>query len=156
MGSLDNAFTEEEMIAFDRRVRHLLDITDDIEYMCEPKMDGVAVSIRYEKGCLIHAATRGDGETGEDITQNIRTIKMVPLQLRGKTYPSLLEVRGEVYMPKEKFTQFNVKAEAKGEKIFINPRNAAAGSLRQLDPKNHTIQTAFNVFLRNRQQVKCF
>ncbi|MCD6038816.1 MAG: ligA [Gammaproteobacteria bacterium] len=135
MGSLDNAFTENDIIAFDQRVRSRLNLQDEIVYMCEPKMDGVAVSIRYEKGRLIRAATRGDGETGEDITQNIRTIKTVPLRLRGKGYPSILEVRGEVYMSKKGFDLLNKKAEEKGEKIFINPRNAAAGSVRQLDPK---------------------
>lgn len=134
MGSLENAFSEEEMSAFDRRIKNLLDITNDIEYVCEPKMDGVAVSIRYEEGRLVRAATRGDGETGEDVTQNIRTIKMIPLHLRGKHYPKILEVRGEVYMSKKGFDEFNAKASAQGEKIFINPRNAAAGSLRQLDP----------------------
>ncbi len=133
MGSLDNAFSEEEMLAFDRRVRQLLDTTDEMEYVCEPKMDGVAVSIRYENGLLVRAATRGDGETGEDITQNIRTIKMVPLRLRGSSIPNIVEVRGEVYLPKKGFAELNARSEARCEKIFINPRNAAAGSLRQLD-----------------------
>lgn len=133
MGSLDNAFSEEDMLAFDKRIHQLLHTTDEIEYVCEPKMDGVAVSIRYENGRLVRAATRGDGETGEDITQNIRTIKMVPLRLRGNSIPKIVEVRGEVYMPKKGFSAFNTRAEARGEKIFINPRNAAAGSLRQLD-----------------------
>lgn len=134
MGSLDNAFSDEDMIAFDKRIHNLLDKTDEIDYVCEPKMDGVAVSVRYENGILVRAATRGDGETGEDVTQNIRTIKMIPLQLRGKHYPEVLEVRGEVYMTKKGFAALNAKASATGEKVFVNPRNAAAGSLRQLDP----------------------
>jgi len=134
MGSLENAFTEDDIIAFDQRVRHILSVTNEIEYVCEPKMDGVAVSVCYQHGCLVRAATRGDGETGEDITQNIRTLRMVPLRLRGTNYPQMLEVRGEVYMPKKGFAELNRRAEAKGEKIFVNPRNAAAGSVRQLDP----------------------
>ncbi len=133
MGSLDNAFSEEEMLAFDKRVHTLLGSNQEIDYVCEPKMDGVAVSIRYENGRLVRAATRGDGETGEDITQNIRTIKMIPLSLRGKQIPKVLEVRGEVYISKKGFDELNARASAQGEKIFINPRNAAAGSLRQLD-----------------------
>lgn len=135
MGSLDNAFDEEEMRAFEKRIHHLLNTTEPLDYVCEPKMDGVAVSIRYEKGYLVQAATRGDGETGEDITQNIRTIKMIPLRLRGKNFPHILEVRGEVYMSKKGFTELNERANARGEKVFVNPRNAAAGSLRQLDPR---------------------
>ncbi len=133
MLSLDNAFDEEDIIAFDQRVRDRLHAQDEIEYACEPKMDGLAVSIRYENGILVQASTRGDGETGEDITQNIRTIRTVPLKLQGKHIPSVLEVRGEVYMPKKGFTDFNAEAFKKGEKMFVNPRNAAAGSLRQLD-----------------------
>jgi len=133
MGSLDNAFSKEEMQAFEKRIQTLLHHTENIEYVCEPKMDGVAVSIRYEKGYLVRAATRGDGETGEDVTQNIRTIKMVPLKLRGNHFPTILEVRGEVYMTKKGFAELNERAIAQGEKIFVNPRNAAAGSLRQLD-----------------------
>lgn len=135
MLSLENGFTEEAILAFDERVHERLAVTHEIEYVCEPKMDGLAVSIRYENGVLVRAATRGDGETGEDITQNIRTIQMIPLVLRGNDFPSTLEVRGEVYMPKKGFTAMNASAKGKGEKIFVNPRNAAAGSLRQLDPK---------------------
>ncbi len=135
MLSLENAFTEEDVIAFNHRVQERLDRVQDIEYNCEPKLDGLAVSLRYEHGLLVRAATRGDGATGEDITENIRTIKMVPLRLQGKEYPPILEVRGEVYMPKAGFIALNKKAEIKGEKIFANPRNAAAGSLRQLNPR---------------------
>lgn len=135
MLSLENAFTDEDVLAFDRRIHERLDILEPIEYTCEPKLDGLAVTLIYEKGLLIRAATRGDGETGEDITENIRTIPSVPLHLRGDDYPELLEVRGEVYMPKKGFLELNARAEKKGEKIFVNPRNAAAGSLRQLDSR---------------------
>lgn len=135
MLSLENAFTKEDVIAFNQRIRDRLNITHEIEYACEPKLDGLAVTIYYEKGRLIRAATRGDGETGEDITENIRTISMIPLHLRGDDYPQMLEVRGEVYMSKKGFEELNARAEKKGEKIFVNPRNAAAGSLRQLDPR---------------------
>ncbi len=135
MLSLDNGFSVEEIYAFDQRIHDRLKNNDLIEYMCEPKMDGLAVSIRYEKGRLVKAATRGDGQTGEDITQNIRTIASVPLVLRGKNYPDVLEVRGEVYLSKKKFEELNERASQSGEKIFANPRNAAAGSVRQLDPR---------------------
>ncbi len=135
MLSLENAFTDEDVLAFDRRVHERLHVSHAIEYTCEPKLDGLAVTIIYEKGRLIRAATRGDGSTGEDITENIRTISSVPLHLRGQDYPDLIEIRGEVYMPKKGFIELNARAEEKGEKIFVNPRNAAAGSLRQLDPR---------------------
>jgi len=135
MLSLENGFSEEEVIAFDERIHDRLKITEPLDYVCEPKLDGLAVSIRYEKGVLVRAATRGDGETGEDITDNSRTIAMIPLRLQGAHYPDVLEVRGEVYMPKKGFEKLNADAEKKGEKIFVNPRNAAAGSLRQLDPR---------------------
>lgn len=135
MLSLDNAFMDEDVIAFDKRVRERLNAHHKIEYVCEPKLDGLAVSLRYEQGRLVTAATRGDGETGEDITENIRTIEMVPLHLRGENYPDILEVRAEVYMPKSGFEELNKRAMEKGEKVFVNPRNAAAGSLRQLDPR---------------------
>ncbi|HLB57551.1 MAG TPA: NAD-dependent DNA ligase LigA, partial [Gammaproteobacteria bacterium] len=134
MLSLENAFTTEEVLAFDERVKERLDVTQ-MEYVCEPKLDGVAVSLRYENGFFIRAATRGDGETGEDITENIRTIQSVPLRLRGKNHPDVLEVRGEVYMPKKGFLALNARSQKNDEKIFVNPRNAAAGSLRQLDPR---------------------
>lgn len=135
MLSLENAFTDEDVIAFDKRIQDRLGTSTPIEYACEPKLDGLAVSIRYENGLLMQASTRGDGSTGEDITQNIRTIRMIPLHLHGKDFPRVLEVRGEVYMSKAGFNELNARAEAKGEKIFVNPRNAAAGSLRQLDPR---------------------
>lgn len=134
MLSLENAFSDEDLIDFNHRIGERLGINHPIEYVCEPKLDGLAVSIRYEKGVLVSAATRGDGETGEDITQNIRTIQMIPLRLQGDDFPSILEVRGEVYMPKKGFIELNERAKQSGDKIFVNPRNAAAGSLRQLDP----------------------
>jgi len=135
MLSLENAFTEEDVAAFDQRIHDRLRLNEEIEYVCEPKMDGLAVSLRYEKGFLVTAATRGDGERGEDITVNMRTITMLPLKLRGDSYPDVLEVRGEVFMPKKSFAELNERSEKLGEKVFQNPRNAAAGSLRQLDPK---------------------
>jgi DNA ligase (NAD+) len=135
MLSLENAFDEDEVEAFDKRIKQKLETHKDIEYVCEPKLDGVAVSMLYENGILIQGATRGDGFTGENVTQNLRTIPTVPLHLRGKDVPKILEIRGEVYMPKKGFTALNKEAEKKGTKVFANPRNAAAGSLRQLDPK---------------------
>lgn len=134
MLSLDNAFSEDELRDFDRRIRDRLKSEEAIEYVCEPKLDGLAVSLHYEKGILLRAATRGDGYTGEDITENIRTIPSVPLRLRGESVPELVEVRGEVYMPKAGFEKLNQTLSAKGEKTFVNPRNAAAGSLRQKKP----------------------
>lgn len=131
MLSLDNAFSDEEMRDFDRRVRERLGTDDDVEYVCEPKLDGLAVSLHYENGSLTVAATRGDGYSGEDITANIRTIRSVPLTLRGERVPAMVEVRGEVYMPKDGFEQLNRRLAEQGEKTFVNPRNAAAGSLRQ-------------------------
>ena len=131
MLSLDNAFSEDELRDFDRRVRDRLGADGAIEYVCEPKLDGLAVSLHYENGTLTRAATRGDGYTGEDITANIRTIPSVPLKLRGSGYPDLVEVRGEVYMPRAGFEKLNERLAEQGEKTFVNPRNAAAGSLRQ-------------------------
>lgn len=131
MLSLDNAFSEEELTDFDRRVRERLTIEGAVCYVCEPKLDGLAVSLHYESGVLVRAATRGDGYTGEDITANIRTIRSVPLTLRGAGIPALVEVRGEVYMPKAGFERLNKTLTERGEKTFVNPRNAAAGSLRQ-------------------------
>lgn len=135
MLSLDNAFSVEDVEAFDRRVRERLGGVDAVDYACEPKLDGLAVSVTYQDGVLVQAATRGDGTVGEDVTHNIRTIKSVPLRLRGDDWPKLLDVRGEVFMPVAGFQRFNRAAEARGEKTFVNPRNAAAGSLRQLDPR---------------------
>lgn len=135
MLSLDNAFQAEDVQAFNKRICQRLATDQPIIYVCEPKIDGVAVSLRYEQGRLVRGATRGDGLVGEDITQNIRTIHSIPLQLRGEDYPAVLEVRGEAYMPVSDFEAYNQKAQALGEKTFMNPRNATAGSLRQLDAK---------------------
>lgn len=135
MLSLDNAFADEEVEDFDRRVRDRLEIEEPVEYAVEPKLDGAAISLTYERGVLVRAATRGDGKTGEDVTHNARTIASIPLRLRGDGFPELLEVRGEVYMPRAGFEAFNERARNTGEKTFANPRNAAAGSLRQLDPR---------------------
>ncbi len=135
MLSLDNAFSEEELENFDRRVRERLELDDEISYAAEPKLDGAAVSLVYEDGQLIRGATRGDGSVGEDITHNVRTISTIPLRLQGSDYPDVLEVRGEIYMPREGFDRLNRKARESESKTFANPRNAAAGSLRQLDPR---------------------
>lgn len=148
MLSLANAFDDQEVVAFDQRVRQRLAIEqaeEAIEYVCETKLDGVAISLVYENGRLLSAATRGDGFTGEDVTQNIRTISAVPLQLRSKTIPKLLEVRGEVYLAKSEFDKLNARAKEMGQKIFVNPRNAAAGSLRQLDSRI-TAQRALKIY----------
>ena len=135
MLSLDNAFSEQDVRDFDRRIRERLGQNDAIRYAAEPKLDGLAVSALYENGTFVRGATRGDGETGEDITQNLRTINALPLKLRDGKAPRLLEVRGEVFMPLAGFKRFNEEAAARGEKTLVNPRNAAAGSLRQLDPR---------------------
>ena len=135
MLSLDNAFSDAELQDFERKVKDRLNQTADIEYVCEPKLDGAAVSILYRDGVLVYGATRGDGNIGEDITANVRTIKSVPLKLQGHNIPHLLEVRGEIYLPKVGFDALNEAARAVGGKTFVNPRNAAAGSLRQLDSK---------------------
>jgi len=132
MLSLDNAFAEQEVLDFDRRVRERLDV-EQVAYSVEPKIDGLAISVRFEQGRLVLAATRGDGTRGEDVTANVRAIQSVPLVLRGNA-PAVLEVRGEVFMTRRSFDQLNRRAAEKGEKTFVNPRNAAAGSLRQLDP----------------------
>ncbi|MFU8821983.1 MAG: NAD-dependent DNA ligase LigA, partial [Gammaproteobacteria bacterium] len=135
MLSLDNAFSAEELVAFDRRIRDRLKSDEPIDYSAETKLDGVAVSLLYERGRLVRGATRGDGQTGEDITHNVRTIDAVPLKLRGGRSPARLEVRGEVYMPKAGFAALNARLAEEGAKTFVNPRNAAAGTLRQLDPR---------------------
>ena len=135
MLSLDNAFRDEDLAVFDKRLRARLDDDSVIKYACEPKLDGAAVSLLYQDGLLVRGATRGDGSTGEDITSNVRTIGSIPLKLIGTGYPSTLEVRGEIYMPLKGFDLLNEAALASGEKPFVNPRNAAAGSLRQLDPQ---------------------
>jgi DNA ligase (NAD+) len=134
MLSLNNCFSDEELADFDRRICETLGV-EAVDYVAEPKLDGLAVSLVYEKGHLARAATRGDGSEGEDITANIRTLRAVPLKLRGTGWPGTLDVRGEVYMSKAGFERMNAEAAARGEKTFVNPRNAAAGSLRQLDPR---------------------
>src|ERR1700761_6005724 len=134
MLSLGNAFEPVEVEEFDRRIRERLE-TSEVEYTAEPKLDGLAISLRYEDGRLVRGATRGDGSTGEDVTQNVRTLKSIPLQLVGKGWPKVLEVRGEVFMPKKGFQELNRRLAAMGEKTYVNPRNTAAGSLRQLDPR---------------------
>lgn len=135
MLSLDNAFSDEELDTFKKRMDDRL-ISDNINaFCCEPKLDGLAVSLLYENGVLVQAATRGDGATGENITENVRTISAIPLRLQGEGYPTRIEVRGEVFMPKEGFDKLNEEALKKGTKPFVNPRNAAAGSLRQLDSR---------------------
>jgi len=140
MLSLNNAFSEQEVHDFDRRIRERLknsDETDEslIEYTVEPKLDGLAISLRYEQGVLVQGLTRGDGRSGEDVTANIRTIESIPLKLMGQGYPEVLEVRGEIIMPKAGFAALNRRQIENNEKTFANPRNAAAGSLRQLDPR---------------------
>jgi len=134
MLSLGNAFDEDEMTAFDRRIREKLEV-DNVEYVAETKLDGLAVSILYEDGRFIRAATRGDGTTGEDVTLNVKTIKSIPLSLLDEKYPKRVEIRGEVFMTHDGFRKLNDKQREKGEKLFVNPRNAAAGSLRQLDSR---------------------
>lgn len=153
MLSLENAFSEKEVFAFNKRIQERLHTEKDIEYACEPKLDGIAVSLIYHNGQLIRAATRGDGNTGEDITLNIRTILSIPLQLRGSDYPTRLEVRGEVYIPKKAFQQLNNRLKEADEKTFVNPRNAAAGSLRQLNPKI-TAQRSLAFFTHSVGQIE--
>ena len=136
MLSLDNAFSEDEVEAFDRRVRERLEMpAGSVDYVAEPKLDGLAVSLIYEGGVLVRGATRGDGRVGENVTANVRTIRDIPLRLVGHGYPDRFEVRGEVFMSKGGFRLFNERAINKGEKAFVNARNAASGSLRQLDPR---------------------
>lgn len=136
MLSLDNAFNEEEIAAFVKRINERLERdVDDLAFCCEPKLDGLAVSLVYEQGRLVSGATRGDGRTGEGITANLKTLNSIPLKLRGGSVPDLIEVRGEVYMSHSGFESLNEAAREEGRKVFANPRNAAAGSLRQLDPR---------------------
>jgi len=134
MLSLENAFEAEDVQEFDRRIRERLEV-EQVEYNAEPKLDGLAINLRYGNGVLVSGATRGDGSTGEDVTANLRTIKSIPLKLLGKDWPTVLEVRGEVFMPKQGFEELNRRLSLKGEKTYVNPRNTAAGSLRQLDPR---------------------
>jgi DNA ligase (NAD+) len=133
MLSLDNAFSEEDLRAFDRRLHERLEVAGELDYVAEPKLDGLAIALIYRGGALEQAATRGDGITGEDVTANVRTVRTVPHRLH-QGAPRLIEVRGEVFMPLKGFARMNARARERGEKVFVNPRNAAAGSLRQLDP----------------------
>ena len=135
MLSLDNGFDDADLTAFEKRLQDRLKSTASIAYSCEPKLDGLAVSILYENGVLVRAATRGDGQVGENITANVRTIANVPLKLRGDNLPERIEVRGEVFMPRQGFENLNNQQREAGLKVFANPRNAAAGSLRQLDSR---------------------
>ena len=135
MLSLDNVFDEAGYLAFNKRVQDRLKSSDEITFCCELKLDGLAVSLLYEDGLLVRAATRGDGTTGENITANVRTIRAIPLRLKGDNIPARLEVRGEVFMNQAGFEKLNEEARRTGGKVFANPRNAAAGSLRQLDPR---------------------
>jgi len=137
MLSLDNAFDADDMREFERRIRDRLaaDAPQTLEFACEPKLDGIAISLMYEDGMLVRGATRGDGSTGENITENVRTVATIPLRLEGSGYPARLEVRGEIYMPHKRFEALNEAARKRGDKPFVNPRNAAAGSLRQLDSR---------------------
>src|ERR1700736_3198813 len=136
MQSLDNAFAEQDVVDFVDRIRRFLRLGDDgeIDFSAEPKIDGLSMSLRYEGGELVTAATRGDGAVGEDVTANIRTLQDVPQKLRGRNVPDICEVRGEVYMTKKGFLALNERQKAAGDTVFVNPRNSAAGSLRQKDP----------------------
>jgi DNA ligase (NAD+) len=148
MLSLDNAFSAAEMREFDERVKRQLGLTSPIEYVAEPKIDGLAIELVYREGRFVQGSTRGDGLRGEDVTQNLRTIKAIPLRLfatEHRSVPPLLDVRGEVYMTKRDFQRLNARREEEGEPTFANPRNAAAGSLRQLDPRI-TASRPLNIF----------
>ncbi|AJC50645.1 NAD-dependent DNA ligase LigA [Coxiella endosymbiont of Amblyomma americanum] len=135
MLSLDHVFNTSALLAFEKRVQQRLKLDQPIEYACEPKMDGVALNLLYEHGKLVRAATRGDGVIGEDVTQNAKTITTIPLQLRGQDFPQLIEIRGEVLMSRKEFKKLNEESKKLGTKAFVSPRNAASGSLRQLDPQ---------------------
>jgi DNA ligase (NAD+) len=134
MLSLDNAFSHDEVREFDKRIKKLLNAKDEVQYTVEPKYDGLAMELTYRKGLLFRASTRGDGYEGEDVTQNIRTIRSVPLKIEGKRVPDEIDIRGEVYIDLDEFERLNKERERSGEPLFANPRNAAAGSVRQLDP----------------------
>jgi len=147
MLSLANAFTEEEITEFDERVKRFLHATDEFHYVAEPKIDGLAVNLIYEKGLFVVGATRGDGFTGEDVTQNLRTVRTLPLRMahsEGRV-PDRIEIRGEVYLDTHAFRALNKKRQEHGEAVFANPRNAAAGSLRQLDSRI-TARRPLNIF----------
>ncbi len=148
MLSLGNAFSEEEVIEFSERLKRLIGDKTDVDFVAEPKIDGVAINLVYEKGVFIVGSTRGDGFTGEDVTQNLRTIRALPLKLKSRTHdriPDRIEIRGEVYLEKEAFRKLNERRTEQGESTFANPRNAAAGSLRQLDPRI-TARRPLNIF----------
>ncbi|MEK6582791.1 MAG: NAD-dependent DNA ligase LigA, partial [Nitrospirota bacterium] len=144
MLSLDNAFSHDEVREFDKRIKKLLGTEDEVEYTVEPKYDGLAIELTYKNGLLFRASTRGDGYEGEDVTHNIKTIKSVPLKMEGSKIPGEIDIRGEVYMDLDEFEKLNKQREKSNEPLFANPRNAAAGSVRQLDP---SITTARKLYL---------
>ncbi len=153
MFSLDNAMNPDELREFDRRIKRMLGTSRDIEYTAEPKIDGLAINLIYERGRFISGATRGDGITGEDVTQNLKTIRELPLRIMDKNPPELVEIRGEVYMKLKEFQELNKERERKGEPLFANPRNAASGSVRQLDP-NITASRKLHLFVYQLGEVR--